>query len=71
MQNTQSNFTVETLVAKYRNYVIEHCPKSCELIFDEDGKPFEVEEPTSPGGNADEQLIATLYKKVTGNNADM
>ena len=71
MQNTQNNFTVENLVAKYRNYVIEHCPKSCELIFDEDGKPFEIEEPTSPGGNADEQLIVTLYKKVTGNNADM
>ena len=71
MQNERNNFTVENIVAKYRNYVIEHCPKSCELLFDEDGKPFEYEAPTSPGGNADEQLIVTLYKKVTGNNADM
>lgn len=71
MKNTQSNFTVENLVAKYRNYVNEHCPKSWNLVFDEDGKPFEVEEPTLPDGNADEQLIVTLYKKVTGNNADM
>ena len=73
MQNERNNFTVENIIAKYRNYVIEHCPKSCDLLFDEDGKPFEYEAPTSPEpeGNADEQLIVTLYKKVTGGNADL
>lgn len=65
MQNTQNNFTVENLVAKYRSFVMEHCPKLCEF----DG----VEEfllPKAPEANADEQLIVTLYKKVAGNNAD-
>ena len=63
--NNNSNFTVEALVAKYRNFVIEHCPKSCEF----DG----VEEflmPISPDANADEQLLITLYSAVTGTNAD-
>ena len=30
MQTVNNNFTVEALVAKYRNFVDEHCPKSCE-----------------------------------------
>ena len=35
--NTNSNYTVENLVAKYRNYVNEHCP----TWFDEiDGKDY-------------------------------
>lgn len=73
MQNEQNNFTVENIVAKYRNYVNEHCPKSYTVFFDEDGESIDEDWlPTTPeGGNADEQLIVTLYKKVTGNNADL
>lgn len=63
MQTVNNNFTVEALVAKYRNFVDEHCPKSCES----DGvhkfyMPYNDE--------AEEQLLATLYKRVAGENAD-
>lgn len=70
MQKTQNNFTVENLVAKYRNYVNDHCPKLYDVFLGEDGKPVEVDAPAPPDSNADEQLIVTLYKKVTGRNAD-
>lgn len=63
MQTVNNNFTVEALVAKYRNFVDEHCPKSCESDgvhkFD---MPYNDE--------AEEQLLATLYKRVAGANAD-
>lgn len=63
MQTVNNNFTVEALVAKYRNFVDEHCPKSCESDgvhkFD---MPYYDE--------AEEQLLATLYKRVAGENAD-
>lgn len=63
MQKVNNNFTVEALVAKYRNFVDEHCPKSCES----DG----VHEFAMPYNNeAEEQLLATLYKRVAGENAD-
>ena len=65
MRTTNNNFTVEALVAKYRNFVIEHCPKSCEF----DGvKEFLM--PISPDANADEQLLVTLYHAVAKNDAD-
>ena len=65
MQNAQNNFTVENLVAKYRDYVNKHCPKSWEC----DGlKQFES--PISPYANADEQLLVTLYKRVAGKDVD-
>lgn len=70
MQNTQNNLVVETLVAKYRNYVNEHCSKIVNGFVDE-GEYIEVLTPFDPDGNADEQLIVTLYIKVTGSNADM
>lgn len=70
MQNAQNNFTVETLVVKYRNYVNEHCPKAVDSFVDK-GEIFEILTPFDPDGNADEQLIATLYQKVTGNDADV
>lgn len=70
MQNAQNNFTVETLVAKYRNYVNDHCPKAADSFVDK-GEIFEVLTPFDPNGNADEQLIATLYQKVTGNDTDV
>lgn len=63
MQTVNNNFTVEALVAKYRNFVDEHCPKSCESDgvhkFD---MPYNDE--------AEEQLLATLYKRVAGENVD-
>lgn len=63
MQTVNNNFTVEALVAKYRNFIDEHCPKSCESDgvhkFD---MPYNDE--------AEEQLLATLYKRVAGENAD-
>lgn len=63
MQTVNNNFTVEALVAKYRNFVDEHCPKSCES----DG----VHEFAMPyNDEAEEQLLATLYKRVAGENAD-
>lgn len=63
MQIVNNNFTVEALVAKYRNFVDEHCPKSCES----DG----VHEFAMPyNDEAEEQLLATLYKRVAGENAD-
>ena len=63
MQTVNNNFTVEALVAKYRNFVDEHCPKSCES----DG----VHEFDMPyNDEAEEQLLATLYKRVAGENAD-
>lgn len=63
MQTVNNNFTVEALVAKYRNFVDEHCPKSCES----DGV-HEFEMPYND--EAEEQLLATLYKRVAGENAD-
>lgn len=71
MQNEQNNFTVENLVAKYRNFVMEHCPKSCNLGSTKDGELVEYYAPYSPDGNADEQLIVTLYKRVAGDNANL
>ncbi len=63
MQTVNNNFTVEALVAKYRNFVDEHCPKSCES----DG----VHEFLSPcNADVEEQLLITLYQKVAGVNAD-
>ena len=63
MQTVNNNFTVEALVAKYRNFVDEHCPKSCESDrVHEFAMPYNDE--------AEEQLLATLYKRVAGENAD-
>lgn len=63
MQTVNNNFTVEALVAKYRNFVDEHCPKSSES----DG----VHEFLSPcNADVEEQLLITLYQKVAGVNAD-
>lgn len=58
-QNTNSNFTVENLVAKYREYVGEHCPQlseGCGLV------PYK--------DDAEEQLLITLYKQIAGKEAD-
>ncbi|MBR6936332.1 MAG: ATP-binding protein [Prevotella sp.] len=72
--NTNSNYTVENLVAKYRNYVMENCPVEyfCDDYQDKDGKWHTSEgyTPFSPQGDADEQLLVTLYKQVAANDAD-
>ena len=74
MSTTNNNFTVESLVAKYRNYVNENCSKEyfCDDYQDENGKWHTSEgyAPFSPDGDADEQLLVTLYKKVAGRNSD-
>ena len=59
MSTTNNNFTVENLVAKYRNYVNEHCPQiagECGL------EPID--------DDAEEQLLVMLYSRVAGDNAD-
>ena len=72
--NNSNNFTVENLVAKYRNYVAENCPKKafCDEYQDKSGKWHTNEGymPFSPDGDADEQLLVTMYKRVAGNDAD-
>lgn len=64
--NNTNNYTVEGLVAKYRNFVKENTPMmtlSCE------GEDFDV--PRSDiDASSDQQLIVTLYKSVAKENAD-
>lgn len=57
MQTVKSNFTVEALVAKYRNFVKENCPKDPEIMDPIDTYP-------------EAHLLVTLYKRVAGENAD-
>lgn len=70
--NNTNNYTVEGLVAKYRNFVKENSPK--EYVpsewQDEKGKWhiddfYALLEP-----NAEEQLLVSLYKDVFGDQAD-
>lgn len=77
MQNAQNNskyITVENLVAKYRKYVDEHCPKMYDVTewIDKEGKAHldEFYNPCSPEGDAEEQLLITIYKRVAGDGAD-
>ena len=72
--NNTNNYTVEGLVAKYRNFVMEHCPKTYEVFdyVDEKGR-FHAEDayiPVSPDANAEEQLLAVVYASVAGKNAN-
>ena len=68
--NNTANYTVENLVAKYRDYVKEHCPKTVDLCEGKDGKLVEVLTPMPPYSNVGEQLLVILYKATTANNAD-
>ena len=74
MKKTQEKHTVESIIVKYRNYVIEHCPKICDASEWQDEKGEwhfdEIETPASPESNADEQLLVTLYCAVAGKDAD-
>ena len=69
MRTANNNFTVEALVAKYHNYVKEHCSKRLDLVRDENGNFVELSTPSSPSGDAGPQLLITLYSMVAGENA--
>jgi len=64
--NNTNNYTVEGLVAKYRNFVKENTPMttySCE------GEDFDA--PLSDiDASSDQQLIVSLYRSVAKENAD-
>lgn len=65
--NNNNTFSVENLVAKYRNFVKANCPKrKVEEAIGEHKFVFTRYEKEE----ADEQLLVTLYKSVTGENAD-
>lgn len=66
MRTANNNFTVEALVAKYRNFVENHA--SYKLIgADED---FMGVPEYGPDGWPDHQLLITLYNDVAGVEAD-
>lgn len=71
--NNTTNYTVENLVAKYRDYVNEHCPKTYDVSewVDKEGKAHfeEFHTPCSPEANAGEQLLTVIYKTIAGDNA--
>lgn len=62
LQTKNNSFSVEALVAKYRNFVMENTP----ITKERDG--YAVIEYTMQ--SADFQLISKLYKDVMGNKAD-
>lgn len=65
MRTANNNITVENLIAKYRNYVDEHCPKLS--VYDET-EEFLIPDPEKD--KAEEQLLITLYTAIAGENAD-
>lgn len=64
---SNTNFSVEAIVAKYRNYVAAHTPKVEQYLEGVGVEEFaaDVEDSSSDG-----QLLITLYNGVAGNNAD-
>lgn len=67
MQTVNNNFTVEALVAKYRNFVDEHCPK--ESYWDpKEGNISGLFDPIDCYAEA--HLLVTLYKRIAGENTD-
>ena len=65
--NNNSNFTVEALVAKYRNYVMEHCPKQL-ATYPIQEKMVQEEVPVEFGSM--QSLLLTLYKDVAGKHTN-
>lgn len=63
-----NNFTVEALVAKYRNFVEDHA--SCNVIGDDDDLSCMGSLEYGLDGWADYQLLITLYNDVAGDKAD-
>ena len=70
--NNTNNYTVEGLVAKYRNFVKENTPKYTTYVAPyEDEEGGEVEWPKSDiDAGSDQQLIVTLYSVVAKDNTD-
>ena len=70
--NNTNNYTVEGLVAKYRNFVKENTPKYTTYVAPyEDEEGGEVEWPKSDiDAGSDQQLIVTLYTVVAKENTD-
>lgn len=70
--NNTNNYTVEGLVAKYRNFVKENTPKYTEYVPGwEEQEGFYAEVPESDvDASPDQQLIATLYHTIAGVGAD-
>ena len=66
MRTANNNFTVEALVAKYRNYVEMHA--TYDIIGDDDFGMGSWE--YGLDGWADHQLLITLYNEVAGEDAD-
>ena len=66
--NNNSNFTVEALVAKYRNFVEDHA--SYDIIGDDYALDFMGSREYGLDGWADHQLLITLYNDVAGEKAD-
>ena len=67
MQTVNNNFTVEALVAKYRNFVDEHCQKESYW----DPKEGNISGPFDPiDCYAEAHLLVTLYKRIAGENTD-
>lgn len=66
MRTANNSFTVEALVAKYRNFVENHA--NYEIIGDDDFGMGSYE--YRPDGWADHQLLIKLYNDVAGGNAD-
>ena len=62
--NNNSNFTVEALVAKYRNYVNEHCPKT--IACAPTGESVEI--PNTYGYM--ESLLLALYISAAGDKVN-
>jgi len=65
--NNNNTFSVENLVAKYRNFVKANCAqREVEETIGEDKFVFTIYEKD----DADEQMLITLYKSVAGGSAD-
>ena len=68
MRTANNNFTVEGLVAKYRNYVENHA--TYDIIGDDDFGCIGSCEYDGLDGWADYQLLIKLYNDVAGEKAD-
>lgn len=66
--NNNSNFTVEALVAKYRNFVMEHA--SYEVIGADNDSDFIGSAEYGLDGWPDHQLLISIYNDVAGKDAD-
>ena len=66
--NNNSNFTVEALVAKYRNFVENHA--TYDIVGEDDDFGYIGSLEYGIDGWADHQLLITLYKDFAGDKAD-